>query len=73
VVTRGAPNYLIADGAPTAVRPTRGGDAWDARRAAPTAAGTGAAGTGPDGGGSGSAAAAPAQVLLGMPALRQPV
>jgi tRNA-2-methylthio-N6-dimethylallyladenosine synthase len=33
VVTRGAPNYLIADGVPVAVRRTRGGDAWQARRA----------------------------------------
>ena len=32
VVTRSAPHYLIADGAPLAVRRTRGGDAWQARR-----------------------------------------
>jgi tRNA-2-methylthio-N6-dimethylallyladenosine synthase len=32
VVTRGAPHYLIADGAPLAVRRTPGGDAWEARR-----------------------------------------
>ena len=37
-VTRAAPHYLIADGAPLAVRRTRGGDAWQAR-----AAGAGAA------------------------------
>jgi tRNA-2-methylthio-N6-dimethylallyladenosine synthase len=67
VVTRGAPNYLIADGAPTAVRPTRGGDAWDVRRAAAAAAGDG-----PDGGRPGPGGGAPAPVLLGMPAPRQP-
>ncbi len=33
VVTRGAPNYLLADGPPLTVRRTRGGDAWAARRA----------------------------------------
>ena len=32
VVTRAAPHYLIADGEPLAVRRTRGGDAWAARR-----------------------------------------
>ena len=32
VVTRAAPHYLIADGAPLAVRRTRGGDAWQARQ-----------------------------------------
>ena len=31
VVTSAAPHYLIADGAPLAVRRTRGGDAWQAR------------------------------------------
>jgi len=31
-VTRAAPHYLIADGAPLAVRRTRGGDAWEVRR-----------------------------------------
>jgi tRNA-2-methylthio-N6-dimethylallyladenosine synthase len=34
VVTRAAPHYLIADGVPLTVRRTRGGDAWEARRAA---------------------------------------
>jgi tRNA-2-methylthio-N6-dimethylallyladenosine synthase len=38
-VTSAAPHYLIADGAPLAVRRTRGGDAWQARH------------DGPDGGG----------------------
>jgi tRNA-2-methylthio-N6-dimethylallyladenosine synthase len=63
-VTSAAPNYLIADGPPAAVRLTPGGEAWAARQAA--AAGPDAAGpAGPD-------AAGPAQVLLGMPSLRQP-
>jgi tRNA-2-methylthio-N6-dimethylallyladenosine synthase len=31
-VTSAAPHYLIADGAPLAVRRTRGGDAWQARQ-----------------------------------------
>src|SRR5262249_13797617 len=31
VVTKAAPHYLIADGAPLAVRRTRGGDAWAVR------------------------------------------
>jgi tRNA-2-methylthio-N6-dimethylallyladenosine synthase len=31
-VTSAAPHYLIADGVPLAVRRTRGGDAWQARR-----------------------------------------
>jgi tRNA-2-methylthio-N6-dimethylallyladenosine synthase len=57
VVTRGAPTYLLADGAPLSVRRTRGGDAWAARRA--VSEGTAPAG-GPDGGG----------VLLGMPGPR---
>jgi tRNA-2-methylthio-N6-dimethylallyladenosine synthase len=32
VVTSAAPHYLIADAAPLALRRTRGGDAWQARR-----------------------------------------
>ncbi len=67
VVTRGAPNYLIADGSPTAVRPTRGGDAWESRRAAGSAAGDGRTGSS-----SAPASGTPARVLLGMPAVRQP-
>jgi tRNA-2-methylthio-N6-dimethylallyladenosine synthase len=60
VVTSASPHYLLADGAALTVRPTRGGDAWASRQAA------GAAGpAGEDG-----AAAAPAPVLLGMPAAR---
>ncbi len=35
VVTRAAPHYLVADGEPVSVRRTRGGDAWQARRAGP--------------------------------------
>jgi tRNA-2-methylthio-N6-dimethylallyladenosine synthase len=59
VVTSAAPHYLLADGAPLHLRPTRGGDAWAARQAG--GAGHGAA----------SAAAGPASpVLLGMPAVR---
>jgi len=37
-VTRGAPHYLVADGAPLAVRRTRAGDAWEARQFAAQAA-----------------------------------
>jgi tRNA-2-methylthio-N6-dimethylallyladenosine synthase len=58
VVTQAAPHYLIADGPPLAVRRTRGGDAWQARRdglADPAAAGDGAA-----------------PVPLGMPAVGRP-
>jgi tRNA-2-methylthio-N6-dimethylallyladenosine synthase len=61
VITRGAPNYLLADEPPLAIRRTRGGDAWAARAAAAAAGdGSGPAGAGP----------APEQVLLGMPARR---
>jgi len=59
VVTQAAPHYLIADGPPLAVRRTRGGDAWQARR-------DGLAG---DGGGAADGAA---PVLLGMPAVGRP-
>jgi tRNA-2-methylthio-N6-dimethylallyladenosine synthase len=61
VVTKAAPHYLIADATPLAVRRTRGGDAWQARKdglVAPDAAGA-ATGAGP-------------AVLLGMPALGRP-
>ena len=57
-VTRGAPHYLLADGAPLALRRTRAGDAWQAASAAPPNPET----PKPE------ASAAP--VLLGMPALR---
>ena len=67
-VTAAAPHYLIADGAPLAVRRTRGGDAWEARAAGTEPARMAAAGTGPA-----RAAAGPDQpVLLGMPALGRP-
>jgi tRNA-2-methylthio-N6-dimethylallyladenosine synthase len=55
-VTSAAPHYLIADGAPRAVRRTRGGDAWEARAGGTTAAAP--AGT-----------AHPVPVLLGMPSV----
>jgi tRNA-2-methylthio-N6-dimethylallyladenosine synthase len=38
-VTSAAPHYLIADGAPLAVRRTRGGDAWQARHDGPDTGG----------------------------------
>jgi tRNA-2-methylthio-N6-dimethylallyladenosine synthase len=60
VVTRAAPHYLIADAPPLAVRRTRGGDAWQARKDG--LAGPGAAG----------AAAAGPPVLLGMPSAGRP-
>jgi tRNA-2-methylthio-N6-dimethylallyladenosine synthase len=63
VVTRAAPHYLIADGEPLAVRPTRGGDAWTARRASARGEGSPAS---PPGGNSGGG------VLLGMPAMSRP-
>jgi tRNA-2-methylthio-N6-dimethylallyladenosine synthase len=62
VVTQAAPHYLIADGAPQAVRRTRGGDAWQAQREAP-----GRADSVP-----GASGGSPAGVLLGMPAMGRP-
>ena len=56
-VTRGAPHYLLADGAPLSVRRTRAGDAWQAAATAPPAA---VPPVPPE----------PAPVLLGMPAPR---
>jgi tRNA-2-methylthio-N6-dimethylallyladenosine synthase len=57
-VTRGAPHYLLADGAPLALRRTRAGDAWQAASAAPP---------------NPEAPEAPATpVLLGMPARTRP-
>jgi len=38
-VTRAAPHYLVADGAPASVRRTRAGDAWAARQAGEGAGG----------------------------------
>jgi tRNA-2-methylthio-N6-dimethylallyladenosine synthase len=57
-VTRGAPTYLLADEPPRHVRRTRGGDAWAARNAVTSDAGS----ADPDSGGQ--------PVLLGMPATR---
>jgi tRNA-2-methylthio-N6-dimethylallyladenosine synthase len=65
VVTHAAPHYLIADGAPVAVRRTRGGDAWQARQEGPGVAGSASNAPGVLG-------AAPAGVLLGMPAVGRP-
>jgi tRNA-2-methylthio-N6-dimethylallyladenosine synthase len=53
-VTRAAPHYLIADAAPSAMRRTRAGDAWQARLA---------------GAGGGPADGTSSPVLLGMPVL----
>ena len=41
-VTKAAPHHLVADGPVQAVRRTRSGDAWEARRAEPGVAGEGA-------------------------------
>jgi tRNA-2-methylthio-N6-dimethylallyladenosine synthase len=38
-VTKAAPHHLMADGPVLSVRRTRSGDAWEARRAEPSAAG----------------------------------
>ena len=54
-VTSPAPHYLRADDAPLAVRRTRAGDAWEARKRAATSA---------------DAPSGPAPVLLGMPSHR---
>jgi len=69
-VTRAAPHYLIADGAPLAVRRTRGGDAWEVRRqgtvgqaATQLVTGNGAVAGDMVGG---------QRVMLGMPALSRP-
>jgi len=69
-VTRAAPHYLIADGAPLAVRRTRGGDAWEVRRqgtvgqaATQLVTGNGAVAGDVVGG---------QRVMLGMPALSRP-
>jgi len=69
-VTRAAPHYLIADGAPLAVRRTRGGDAWEIRRqgtvgqaATQLVTGNGAVAGEVVGG---------QRVMLGMPALSRP-
>jgi tRNA-2-methylthio-N6-dimethylallyladenosine synthase len=59
MVTSAAPHYLIADGAPLAVRRTGGGDAWQARHDGAETGGANAGSTG-------------TQVLLGMPAVGAP-
>ncbi len=64
-VTHAAPHYLIADGAPLAVRRTRGGDAWQARK---DGLATGVPGVPGEAGAAGGAG----QVLLGMPAMGAP-
>ncbi len=69
VVTRGAPHYLIADGAPLAVRRTRGGDAWEECHDVAAAGPAGAGAAGPAGIQAGGTAV---PVLLGMPARRSP-
>jgi tRNA-2-methylthio-N6-dimethylallyladenosine synthase len=62
-VTRGAPHYLVADGAPLSVRRTRAGDAWEARKLARAQVSAQvSAQEGP--------AAGSVPVLLGMPTLR---
>jgi tRNA-2-methylthio-N6-dimethylallyladenosine synthase len=61
-ITHAAPHHLIADGEPLDVRRTRAGDAWEARKHAAAAAPAAAAPAG--------TVAAPAPVLLGMPAIR---
>jgi tRNA-2-methylthio-N6-dimethylallyladenosine synthase len=48
-VTYAAPHHLVADGPVRAVRRTRGGDAWEARHAAPTGVPLGMPGIGPPG------------------------
>jgi tRNA-2-methylthio-N6-dimethylallyladenosine synthase len=58
-VTRAAPHYLVADGAPLAVRRTRAGDAWETRQTLNDAE--------RDGGDSHRQ-----PVTLGMPALTRP-
>jgi tRNA-2-methylthio-N6-dimethylallyladenosine synthase len=66
VVTGASPHYLLADGAPVRVRRTRGGDAWEARRAgATTPAEPGQLAPQTDAG-----SRAGGSVLLGMPSRR---
>jgi tRNA-2-methylthio-N6-dimethylallyladenosine synthase len=82
VVSRAAPHYLIADGAPLAVRRTRGGDAWQARADGAVPAGQGSGSQGSAGRASASHGSAEQgstgpggagqPVLLGMPARGTP-
>ncbi|HEY2522892.1 MAG TPA: tRNA (N6-isopentenyl adenosine(37)-C2)-methylthiotransferase MiaB [Streptosporangiaceae bacterium] len=63
-ISRAAPHYLVADGAPGAVRRTRAGDAWEKRLTGPA----------PDFDDRRSVREAGQQpVVLGMPALSRPV
>jgi tRNA-2-methylthio-N6-dimethylallyladenosine synthase len=65
VVTGAKPHYLLADRAPTTVRRTRAGDAWEARLAdRAVGAGPGASVL------TGSPVLADSPVLLGMPSRR---
>ncbi len=64
VVTSAAPHYLIADGAPSGLRRTSGGDAWAARQASKQAGQADRAQAADRG------AAASSSVLLGMPSAR---
>jgi len=67
-ITRAAPHYLVADGAPRAVRRTRAGDAWTVRQGRAETAERATADVAP---GPGMSRSAP--VALGMPALSRPL
>jgi tRNA-2-methylthio-N6-dimethylallyladenosine synthase len=71
-VSRAAPHYLIADGAPIAVRRTSGGDSWQARADGAVLADQGSVGRGSTQAGGTQAGGAGQPVLLGMPALGAP-
>ena len=67
-ITRAAPHYLVADGAPRAVRRTRAGDAWESRQGRDHTTERDLRGTPGE-----SGASRPGPVALGMPALSRPV
>ena len=67
-ITRAAPYYLVADGAPRAVRRTRAGDAWESRQGRDQTTERDLLGTPGE-----SGASRPGPVALGMPALSRPV
>ena len=67
-ITRAAPHYLVADGAPRAVRRTRAGDAWESRQGRDETTERALPGTTGESGPS-----RPGPVALGMPALSRPV
>ena len=67
-ITRAAPNYLVADGPPRAVRRTRAGDAWESRQGRDQTTERDLLGTPGE-----SGASRPGPVALGMPALSRPV